>query len=152
MNSLTSPFFICRYWRDLPKQIKTFHTTSELHRWFIFSLNLMKIFVKFHYSRPVNFVCHLITKWNKHSLNPTFFSFQIGIMLDSNGSAPLGGNSIDKFSHHPYEVSPRTPNYSAIFGVEARAIQTEMVRSIKSIVKTIRITRKCKECFDFICL
>lgn len=58
-------------------------------------------------------------------------------MTESNGTTPLGDNSIDKFSHHPYEVSQRINAYS-VFGVQARAAQTEMVR--KLLLSLLRIT------------
>lgn len=48
-------------------------------------------------------------------------------MIMSNGTTPLGDNSIDKFAHHPYEVSQRNNTYAAVFGVQTFPVQTEMV-------------------------
>ncbi|KAG8192661.1 hypothetical protein JTE90_009691 [Oedothorax gibbosus] len=60
------------------------------------------------------------------------FVFFIGVMLQTNGTTPLGDNSIDKFAHHPYALtSPNpAPNYAVIFGIQSNGNSvppTEMV-------------------------
>ena len=54
-------------------------------------------------------------------------------MIETNGTTPLGDNSLDKFAHHPYEVSQRVNTYS-VFGALPRGVQTEMVRNLLFIV------------------
>ncbi|GIY50466.1 hypothetical protein CEXT_242492 [Caerostris extrusa] len=50
----------------------------------------------------------------------------IGVMLQTNGTSPVGDNSLDKFAHHPYALttSNAVPNYAAIFGVQANGNHT----------------------------
>ncbi|KFM76660.1 Transmembrane protein 145, partial [Stegodyphus mimosarum] len=93
-------------------------------------LNTVELFI----SIIAHLTFFILTRPSKANKNFPYHvrTSQIGVMLQSNGTTPLGDSSIDKFSHHPYALtSPnQTPNYTAIFGVPPNAdhvTPTEMV-------------------------
>ncbi|GFS50582.1 transmembrane protein 145 [Trichonephila inaurata madagascariensis] len=95
-------------------------------------LNSVELFI----SIGAHFVFFILTRPSKANKNFPYHvrTSQIGVMLQTDGSTPTGDNSIDKFAHHPYALtaSNTTPNYVAIFGIQANgndAPSTERVTS-----------------------
>ncbi|GFS82617.1 transmembrane protein 145 [Trichonephila clavipes] len=82
-------------------------------------LNSVELFI----SIGAHFVFFILTRPSKANKNFPYHvrTSQIGVMLQTHGSTPTGDNSIDKFAHHPYALtaSNTTPNYVAIFGIQA---------------------------------
>ncbi|XP_054711897.1 transmembrane protein 145-like [Uloborus diversus] len=93
-------------------------------------LNAVELFI----SIVAHLIFFILTRPSKANKNFPYHvrTSQIGVMLQGNGTTPMGDNSIDKFAHHPYALSSRSylPNYAVIFGVQAngdRVAPTEMV-------------------------